>query len=191
MSAAEDQADVERVQAGDISAFEGNCPPVAGADCCAWRTEFRRDRGRAEEMAQEAFSRRLPVAERSGGRKQPFRLGSSPWQRICIAQSFSAFRRAQFRSTISRKYGTLRAVHGGLRIKKAIETALFGKRVACPFLPEYREALILFYFHDMDIPAAARSLGLPEGTVKTRLFRGRRPILRSKLTKTLGAPGLE
>ena len=56
--------------------------------------------------------------------------------------------------------------------------------------PRYREAMILFYFHDMDIPAAARSLGLPEGTVKARLSRGR-DILRSKLSKILGARELE
>jgi RNA polymerase sigma-70 factor, ECF subfamily len=44
----------------------------------------------------------------------------------------------------------------------------------------YREAIVLFYFHEMDISAAARSLGLPEGTVKARLFRGRK-ILQRKL----------
>ncbi len=56
---------------------------------------------------------------------------------------------------------------------------------ALPF--KYREALILFYFHDMDLAAAARSLGLPEGTVKARLSRGR-VILRSKLSQLLVAP---
>ena len=30
----------------------------------------------------------------------------------------------------------------------------------------------MFYFHDMNVAAAARSLGLPEGTVKARLSRG-------------------
>ena len=45
---------------------------------------------------------------------------------------------------------------------------------------KYREALILFYFHDMDVSAAASSLGLPDGTVKARLFRGRE-ILKAKL----------
>src|SRR5579862_3653987 len=35
-------------------------------------------------------------------------------------------------------------------------------RQAVSALPaKYREALILFYFHDMDVTAAARSLGLP------------------------------
>jgi RNA polymerase sigma-70 factor (ECF subfamily) len=45
---------------------------------------------------------------------------------------------------------------------------------------KYREALTLFYFHEMDVPTAAQSLGLPEGTIKARLFRGRE-MLRSKL----------
>jgi RNA polymerase sigma-70 factor (ECF subfamily) len=54
---------------------------------------------------------------------------------------------------------------------------------------KYRETLLLFYFHGMDVPAAARSLGLPEGTVKARLFRGRE-ILRGKLPQLLGQPGL-
>jgi RNA polymerase sigma-70 factor (ECF subfamily) len=55
--------------------------------------------------------------------------------------------------------------------------------------PKYREALILFYFHEMDVPAAARSLGLPEGTFKARLFRGRE-ILRIKLPQLLAIPRL-
>src|SRR5208337_2002705 len=55
-SASDDQADVERVLAGDISAFEGIVR--------RWQTplvnlayRFCRDRGRAEDMAQEAFLR--------------------------------------------------------------------------------------------------------------------------------------
>jgi len=44
----------------------------------------------------------------------------------------------------------------------------------------YREAIVLFYFHEMDISAAARSLALPEGTLKSRLSRGRK-ILGRKL----------
>jgi RNA polymerase sigma-70 factor (ECF subfamily) len=50
--------------------------------------------------------------------------------------------------------------------------------------------LVLFHFHDMDVPAAARSLGLPEGTVKARLSRGRE-ILRGKLPRLLAMPPLE
>ena len=58
--------------------------------------------------------------------------------------------------------------------ERAVRRAVF----ALP--PKYRETLILFYFHDKDISTAARSLGLPEGTVKARLYRGRE-MLRRKL----------
>jgi RNA polymerase sigma-70 factor, ECF subfamily len=37
----------------------------------------------------------------------------------------------------------------------------------------YREPVILFYFHEMDVGAAARTMGMPEGTVKARLARAR------------------
>ena len=56
MSASDDQTDVERVLAGDISAFEGIVRRWQGPLVnLAYR--FCRDRGRAEEMAQEAFLR--------------------------------------------------------------------------------------------------------------------------------------
>jgi RNA polymerase sigma-70 factor (ECF subfamily) len=45
---------------------------------------------------------------------------------------------------------------------------------------KYREALVLFYFHGLDVATAAQSLRLPEGTVKARLSRGR-DMLRRKL----------
>ena len=64
------------------------------------------------------------------------------------------------------------------------------RRAVLALPAKYREALILFYFHDMDVPTAARSLALPEGTVKARLFRGRE-ILRSKLPQLLAVPRLK
>jgi len=42
-------------------------------------------------------------------------------------------------------------------------------------LPEkYRVAVILFYFQNMDIAGTARVLGVPEGTVKSRLNKARK-----------------
>ena len=42
-------------------------------------------------------------------------------------------------------------------------------------LPEkYRIAVILFYFRDMDIKATAHVIGIPEGTVKSRLSKARK-----------------
>src|SRR5271170_1576045 len=56
MSASDDQADVDKVLAGEVSAFEGIVRRWQGPLInLAYR--FCHDRGRAEEMAQEAFLR--------------------------------------------------------------------------------------------------------------------------------------
>lgn len=43
-----------------------------------------------------------------------------------------------------------------------------------------REAVILFYLHDLSVEACAEICGIPVGTVKSRLSRGRR-LLRTEL----------
>jgi len=61
-------------------------------------------------------------------------------------------------------------------------------RRALQSLPaKYRDALVLFYFHELDVSQAALSLGLPEGTVKAQLSRGR-SILGRKLATLLQRP---
>jgi len=48
-------------------------------------------------------------------------------------------------------------------------------------LPEkYRMVIALHYFHDKDVKKTAESLGIPEGTVKTRLHKARE-LLRGRL----------
>jgi RNA polymerase sigma-70 factor (ECF subfamily) len=42
----------------------------------------------------------------------------------------------------------------------------------------YREAITLVYVEGMKVDEAARALGVPEGTVKTRLMRGREALRR-------------
>ena len=77
------------------------------------------------------------------------------------------------------------------RTDQAMEEADHRRQVrrALHSLPSrYREALLLFYFHDMDVATAARSLSVPEGTVKARLSRGR-DMLRRKLPRLLGVSG--
>lgn len=44
-------------------------------------------------------------------------------------------------------------------------------------LPEkLRVAVLLFYFEDMDVAAAAQAMGVPEGTVKSRLHKARKRL---------------
>ncbi len=173
----EDRALVLRVLAGETAAFEGLVrrwqTPLVNL---AWR--FCRDRGRAEEMAQEAFLR-------------AFR-NLAQW-RADAAFSTWLFALAAnlYRTELRRIPATMLSLD---EIAEPAEDrdpaiALYADRqqesirgavLALP--PKYRDAVILFYFHDQDVPSAARTLGVPEGTVKARLFRGR-DLLRSKFSR--------
>lgn len=185
MSASDDQTAVERVLAGDVSAFEEIVRRWQGPLLnLAYR--FCRDRGRAEEMAQEAFLR----AYRGLGQWRKDAAFSTWLFALATNLYRSELRRIPAR-TVSiddvREPADPRVSDGGLEDHDrdaAVRRAVFA-------LPaKYREALILFYFHEMDVPAAARSLSLPEGTFKARLFRGRE-ILRSKLPQLLAIPRLK
>ncbi|HEY6271638.1 MAG TPA: sigma-70 family RNA polymerase sigma factor [Terriglobales bacterium] len=180
-----DRVDVDKVLAGNISAFEG----IVGR----WQRplvnlayRFCGDRGRAEEMAQEAFLRAYRALDQ-WRRDAAF----STWLFALATNLYrSELRRIPARIVSLEDVAELRdsrAFESGLEDKdrnRAVRRAVF----ALPL--KYREALILFYFHGMDVAAAAQSLGLPEGTVKARLFRGRK-ILRGKLPQILTAPRLK
>jgi RNA polymerase sigma-70 factor (ECF subfamily) len=56
------------------------------------------------------------------------------------------------------------------------------RRALAALPPHYRDALVLYYFHDMDVDAASKTLGVPQGTLKARLARGR-DALRKRLTR--------
>ncbi len=182
MSSAEDLAAVERILAGDASAFEGIVQRWQRALVnLAYR--FCRDRGRAEEMAQEAFLRAYRSLDR-WRRESAF----STWLFALATNLYcSELRRIPARTMTLDEVAEprdSRPVDGGLEDAdrdRTVRRALFA-------LPaKYRETLILFYFQEMDIRATARSLGVPEGTVKARLSRGRK-ILRNKLSQLSVAP---
>ena len=179
MSAHEDEADAARVVAGDVSAFE----PIVRR----WQTplvnlayRYCHDRGRAEDMAQEAFLRAYRGL--ASWRKD---AAFSTWL-FALASNFyrSEVRRLppvtvpfdEGRDTLDRKAAA--PVIDNERRDQTVRNAVLG-------LPaKYRDVLTLFYFHEMDVSKTATSLGVPEGTVKARLSRGR-DILRRKLTLLL------
>jgi RNA polymerase sigma-70 factor, ECF subfamily len=179
MSASDDQAAVERVLAGDIPAFEELVrrwqSPLINL---AYR--FCHDRGRAEEMAQEAFLRAYRGLAQ--WRKDS---AFSTWLFALATNLYcSELRRIPARTVSIEEAGELvdpRATDSGL---EELDRDHAIRRAVLALPDKYREALILFYFHEMDLPTAARSLGLPEGTVKAHLFRGRE-MLRKKLPQVL------
>ena len=185
MSAIEDQQDAMKVIDGDTRAFEGIVRRWQGPLInLAYR--FCRDRGRAEEMAQEAFLRAFRNLLPPGGRSRRSRRGSSPLATnlYCSGDTSDSARDAARRSTKfsepedPRDLGSdLARQNQSAAVRKVIQT-----------LPaKYREVLTLYYFHEMDVPSTARSLGLPEGTVKAHLFRARN-LLRDKLRPMLASP---
>ncbi|MFZ1130583.1 MAG: sigma-70 family RNA polymerase sigma factor [Terriglobales bacterium] len=185
MSPSEDQAEVERVLAGDISAFEGIVRRWQGPLInLAYR--FCHDRGRAEEMAQEAFLRAYRAL--------------SQWRKDAVFSTWLfALATNLYRSELRRIPARMVALDevaepadghasdGGLEDH---DRDMAVRRAVLALPSRYREALVLFYFHEMDVATAARSLELPEGTVKARLSRGRE-ILRRKLPQRLAAPRLK
>jgi RNA polymerase sigma-70 factor (ECF subfamily) len=173
ISAEEDVADVDRVLAGDVAAFEGIVRrwqrPLVNM---AWR--YCRDRGRAEEMAQDALVRAW--------------RGLAGWRR---ESSFSTWLFALaanvFRSELKR-FPTV-----NVPIEEIAEPASEAgqheavvehrrndlvRRAVLALPQRYREPVILYYFHEMDVEAAARTMGVPEGTLKARLARGRELLRR-------------
>jgi RNA polymerase sigma-70 factor, ECF subfamily len=179
LSGSDDQIVVERVLAGDIPAFEELVrrwqSPLINL---AYR--FCHDRGRAEEMAQEAFLRAYRGLAQ--WRKDS---AFSTWLFALATNLYcSELRRIPARTVSMEEAGESmdpRAQDGGL---EELDRDHAVRRAVLALPGKYREALILFYFHEMDLPAAARSLGLPEGTVKAHLFRGRE-MLRKKLPQVL------
>jgi RNA polymerase sigma-70 factor, ECF subfamily len=173
-SATEDLADVTRVLAGDVQAFAGIVGRWQGPLVnMAWR--YCRDRGRAEEMAQEAFLRAW--------------RGLAQWrQESSFSTWLFALAANVFRSELKRfptvSYPLNDACepsgpatqHSTLQ-EKSSQDAIRRAVLALPH--RYREPVVLFYFYEMDLSAAASTMGLPEGTMKARLSRARE-LLRSR-----------
>jgi RNA polymerase sigma-70 factor (ECF subfamily) len=163
-----DEADVARVLAGEVGAFEDIVRRWQGPLVnMAWR--YCRDRGRAEEMAQDAFIRAW--------------RGLASWRR---ESSFSTWLFALaanvFRSELKRfptedlpleqiaEPAEPASQHDALHEKSRYEAV---RRAVLALPMRYREPVLLYYFHEMDVGQAARTMGLPEGTIKARLARAR------------------
>jgi RNA polymerase sigma-70 factor (ECF subfamily) len=188
MSAEEDLADVERVLAGEVQAFEGIVRRWQGPIVnMAWR--YCRDRGRAEEMAQDAFLRAWRGL--AGWRRES---SFSTWLFALAANVFRSELQRFPAVNVPLEDGPEPAgpatQHDGLQEKQSQDVV---RRAVLALPQRYREPVVLYYFHEMDVAAASRTMGLPEGTVKARLARGREllrkrfPHLREQSTELMGS----
>jgi RNA polymerase sigma-70 factor (ECF subfamily) len=173
----EHEAVIERVLNGDAGAFAAIVERWQGPLVnLAYR--FCRDRGRAEDMAQEAFLR-------------AFR-GLGSWRRDAAFSTWLfALATNVYRDEMRRFTPESVPVDENLPGKGSAEDLANDAnrrgivQIAMQSLPpKYRDPLVLYYFHEQDVAATARTLELPEGTIKARLSRGR-ALLRSKLENRL------
>jgi RNA polymerase sigma-70 factor (ECF subfamily) len=168
-----DASDVVRVLAGDVGAFEGIVRRWQGPLVnMAWR--YCRDRGRAEEMAQEAFLR--------------------AWRGLASWRSESNFSTWLFSIAANVYRSELKRFPAAVPLDDVAEPSRPSSqdedleergqsealcRAVLTLPQNYREPVILYYFHEMDVARAAQTMGLPEGTVKARLARAR-DLLRKR-----------
>lgn len=170
-----DTADVHAVVGGDHAAFERIVRRWQGPLVnLAFR--YCRDRGQAEDMAQDIFVKAFRALGSFRGES-----GFSTWlfaiaTNHCRAQS-RRFAPERVPLEAISEIRDPRTAHGML--EEADRREIIRRSVSS--LPRrYRDAVLLFYFFEMDLAQAAAALGLPEGTVKARLHRGRE-LLRRKL----------
>jgi RNA polymerase sigma-70 factor, ECF subfamily len=172
-----DAADVQRVLGGDVQAFAGIVQRWQGPLVdMAWR--YCRDRGRAEEMAQEAFLR----AWRGLGKWRQ-EASFSTWLFALAANVYRSELKRFPTVTVPLEEAAAPAepetCHNALAERERREAL---QRAVLALPQRYREPVVLFYFHEMDVGAAARTMGLPEGTVKARLSRAR-VLLKKRFPK--------
>ncbi|MGA2218623.1 MAG: RNA polymerase sigma factor [Terracidiphilus sp.] len=168
-----DSADVARVLAGDIAAFEGIVRRWQGPIVnMAWR--YCRDRSRAEEMAQEAFLRAWRNLAQ-WRRESSF----STWLFALAANLFRSelkrFPTVNVSLDAAPEPARSAVQQNAMEMHQSSETV---RRAVLALPARYREPVILYYFHEMDLGRAAQTMGLPEGTVKARLSRARTLLKR-------------
>ncbi|HVO09121.1 MAG TPA: sigma-70 family RNA polymerase sigma factor [Vicinamibacteria bacterium] len=168
-----DEADVARVLAGDGGAFEGVVRRWQGRlVSLAWR--FCRDRQRAEDLAQEAFVRAFRSLRTFRGES-----AFSTWLTAIALNVYRSRLRAEGPPLLSLDPGRLlptspgahRQIEDGERREQV-------RRAVLALPPRYRDAIVLYYFEERDLREAARILGVPQGTLKARLHRGRELLRR-------------
>jgi len=180
-SANQDSADVRRVLEGELQAFE-NIVRRWQSPLINLAFRYCRDRQRAEEMAQDAF---LQIYRNL----HKFR-GDAAFSTWLFAVSLNLYRSFMRRKSLPvESIDTLTEIAGGqfpqLQIEQEERDDLVRRAVAG--LPsQYRDAVIVFYFREMDLAETAAILGVSEGTVKAWLHRGRE-LLRKKLARASAA----
>ncbi len=169
---AEDLRLVESVLRGDTEAFSAlisrHQSLVAGV---AWRYGVRR------EDIEDVVSEVMIKAYRNLHRYRPDHPFSTWLYRLAANLVLDRARRARKERGRTEMPAQVEDTAPGPREGMESRERVALLRAALSHIdPRYREALFLVYVEGMKVDEAARVLDLPQGTVKTRLMRGREAL---------------
>ena len=169
----QDDVDIRRVVAGDLDAFEGIVRRwQRRIVSLAW--QFCRDRAMAEDMAQEVFIKVYRSLASFRGEST-----FSTWLTSIALNTCRSRVRTDSRHMTTLDPARTVAVGSGTERDAEVRQRDEAVRRAVLTLPElYRDAILMFYFEEKDLAGTARVLGIPEGTLKARLHRGRELLKR-------------
>lgn len=144
---------------------------------------YVRNQNQAEDVVQESFVKGYRSFNQLNDPSRPF-----PWLvRIVINECHTATRKSKRECPTELLPEKASASAEDVYVLRAENQEVYA---AITSLSEkYRTPIILFYFEDLSIREIADALNLGEGTVKTRLFRGRerlKKILRRGESNELG-----
>lgn len=172
--AADDAALIEQYLAGDVDAFDALMRAHEGRvfSICL---RMLREREAALDATQETFITVFRKADRFAGRS-----AFSTWlYRVAVNTCYDVARRSRRKSAAPLPEGLDPADPGAdddfesADIRPDIEEAL----VALP--SEFRAAVILVDLEGLALETVSEALSVPIGTIKSRVFRGRRLLAES------------
>jgi RNA polymerase sigma-70 factor (ECF subfamily) len=133
-----------------------------------------RNPAEAEDTAQESLIRIWKALPRFDGR-----AALSTWiYAITRNRCLTAIERRRDLHSLSDVTIELEADAASAVVDKDPDDPLILLRELAEGLPErYRRVLVLFYYEDRSVAEVASQLGIPEGTVKTNLYRARALML--------------
>lgn len=162
---------VRRARHGDLEAFHGLVDRYASylyglaVSLCGHQAD-------AEDVVQET----LAGAYRGlGGFAE--RSSVKTWlTRILVRQAAGHFRRRAWRSTVIRLDSAPAPQVAGA--SEAADVRMDVQRAILDLSPEHREVIVLREMQGLTYDEIARELGVPRGTVESRLHRARRELAR-------------
>ncbi len=174
-----DDAIVQLIQAGRAEEAFERLVPAYRRRVFGLAYSLLRDRGAAEDLAQEVFVKLWQALPRYDGRAQ-----LSTWIYAITRNAAISALRGRRRSISMSDPAVLDEVEGrGATTDAEPEDAAIWRQVEA--LPEkQRQAVILYYQDERTVDEVAALMGLPVNTVKTHLHRA-----RASLAAALGADG--